>query len=146
MQNSPYDQQGYRQPPNSGQGNSSTGLQPNIAALISYLISPITSIVFLVLEKENRFVRFHAMQSLLFGVAIIVLSIAVNIVMTILIGVIGSASNVLGSLLGLLWMLLWLALMLGIFVGWVLCLVKSYQGQTFKLPFIGDMAERMVNK
>lgn len=57
---------------------SSTGLESNIAALLAYVVSPLTGIIFYVIEKQSRFFRYHAMQSILFGVAAIIISIAFN--------------------------------------------------------------------
>ena len=154
MQNPPPDQQDYGYsspystpppnaplvtPPGRGPGGkSSTGLDANIAALLSYLLTWITGLIFFLIEKENRFVRFHAMQAILFGAAIFVISI----VLSITLGVVSYVSWILGSLFSLAWLLLWLAFL----VGWILCMIKAYQGQMFKLPIVGDMAEKIVNK
>src|SRR5690625_3042137 len=68
----------------SGGSGSSTSLEPNIAGLLCYLVWPITSIIFLIIEKENRFVRYHAWQSLMTSASIIVIYIVVTIVLTVL--------------------------------------------------------------
>jgi uncharacterized membrane protein len=131
--------QGYgSSPQGSASGPSSTGLQPNIAALLAYVLTWLTGLVFFVIEKQNRFVRFHAMQSILFGVGIIVVQIVLSIVGAIL-------SQILG-LFGVLTGLVSLVLLLAFLAGWIFCMVKAYQGQMFKLPIIGDMAEKIVNK
>ncbi|MEJ7616752.1 MAG: hypothetical protein WKF30_07250 [Pyrinomonadaceae bacterium] len=119
-------------------GPSSTGLQPNVAALLAYVLTWLTGLVFFLIEKQSPFVRFHAMQSILLGVAVIVFQIGLTIVSVILSQIIG----VLGSLVGLLGFVV----LLGFLVIWVLCMVKSYQGQMFKLPIIGDMAEKFAAK
>jgi len=105
-------------------GKSSTGLQPNIAALLSYLVGFITGIIFLVIEKENKFVRFHAMQSIFTFGAIFILQFAcvISLFLIFLVPLINLASLVL----------------------WVLLMVKAYQGETFKLPIVGDMAEKKI--
>lgn len=129
--------QGYGSNPyGAAPETSSTGLQANIAALLCYIFIPITSIVFYLLEKNSRLVRFHAMQSLLYGVAAFVVFFAVNIFVMML----AFVSTTLASLVGLLVFVLWLGLM----VLWVVLLVKAYQGQMFKLPVIGDMAQKIV--
>jgi uncharacterized membrane protein len=155
MQNPPPDQQGYgygnsygtpppnaplSTPPGSGGPNSktSTGLDANIAALLAYVLTWVTGLVFYLLEKENRFVRFHAMQAILFGVSITALYIVLAIVTT----AIGFVSGILASLVGLIGLLIPLLFL----VGWILCMVKAFQGQMFKLPIIGDMAANIVNK
>ncbi|MDQ3685355.1 MAG: DUF4870 domain-containing protein [Acidobacteriota bacterium] len=146
MQNSPYDQQPYGQPSGQTPGTSSTGLQENLAALLTYIFIPITSIIFLVIEKSSRLVRFHAMQALLLGVGMFVLMIVLSIVMTVVIGVAAAASSTLAGIVGLISMLFWLVLLIGMLLVWVLCLVKAYQGQMFKLPIIGNIAEGLVSK
>lgn len=104
---------------------SSTGLDVNLAALLTYLLGFVTGLGFLVLEKDSRYVRFHAMQStLVFGGLF--------------------ATNV---LLGLIPILGWLFSFLLIpvtFVLWIVLMFKAYQGEKFKLPYIGDMAEQQL--
>jgi len=117
---------------------SSTGLESNIAALLAYVVSPLTGIIFYVIEKQSRFVRYHAMQSILFGVAAIIISIAFNF-MVIVVSSFSWALGALFSLGGLLLALLF-------FAAWLYCLIKAYQGQRFKLPVIGDMAEQIASK
>lgn len=126
-------------PNNASAGTTSTGLQPNIAALISYILAPITSIIFYIIEKENRFVRFHAMQGILLGAVAFVFSIALSILGTIL------AVAHLG-ILNLLLVPVQLIFSLAVFVLWILCLVKSFQGQMFKIPVLGDQAEHIISK
>jgi uncharacterized membrane protein len=123
-------------PLGSTAGKSSTGLDANIAALISYLAGWVSGLIFFLIEKESRFVRFHAMQSILLNVAIVALLIVVNIFGVIL------AMMRLGLILVLLWPIVGLALL----AAWIFCIIKAYQGQEFKLPLIGDMAAKIVNK
>ncbi len=118
-------------------GSQSSGLDPKVAALLSYLIfTPIGGIIFYLMEKNDRFVRFHAMQSIMFGVALIVLFIALAIVGTIL----GIVFAPLACVVGILNFVIGI----GGFVLWILLMVKAYQGQTWKLPVLGDMAEKYV--
>jgi len=106
-------------------GKSSTGMSPNLAAALSYLLGVITGIIFYVLEKENKFVRFHAMQSILFsGVWIVI-----NVVLTI-IPVIG-------------WMMAAIVNVIGM-VLWLIVLFKAFSGEQFKIPVIGDLAEKNI--
>ena len=111
--------------PGGAPATSGTGLAPNVAATLSYLLGFITGIVFLVVEKEDRFVRFHAMQSTLtFGGLFVV-----NVVLTF-VPIIGWLIN----------FLLWpLSLIL-----WIILMIKAYQNQKFKLPIVGDLAESNV--
>ncbi len=101
---------------------SSTGLDPTLAALLAYLVGPASGLLFLVIEKKSRFVRFHAMQSTITFLALMVISI------------VAGAVPLLGPLVGFLaWMLM--------LVLWILLMVKALQGDWFKLPVVGDMAE-----
>nr|QNO52254.1 hypothetical protein BPDGFPMF_00013 [Methanosarcinales archaeon ANME-1 ERB6] len=97
---------------------TSMGLEENIAGLLCYALGWITGIVFLVLEKENKFVRFHAMQSL---VTFLPLSL------------IASIGWAISSLVGILALILWLVMMF-----------KAYQGEMYKLPIVGDFAEKQI--
>ncbi len=106
-------------------GKSSTGLDANVAGLLCYIVGIITGILFLVLEKENRFVRFHAMQSTIVSGGLIVVSVILSLVPT------------LGALiLGLL--------NIAALVLWIVCMVQAFQGQMFRIPVIGDIAAKQV--
>lgn len=106
---------------------TSSGLEQNIAGLLCYLFWFITGIIFLVIEKENQFVRFHAMQSIFLGVAIIIVSFILTIIPFI------------GWLISLLLFPLTLIL-------WVFMMFKAYKGELFKFPVIGDIAEQQIDK
>ncbi len=155
MQNPPPGQESYGTPtatpaPPQG-GKTSTGLEANIAAAISYIW--VVGLIFFFLEKDNRFVRFHAMQSILYGVCWSVIMIAlifVGMIFTFVgAAIAGTAGNGAGSLFGifisLVWLLVWIV-PFGLFVGLILSAVKAYQGLIFKLPIIGNMAEKIVSK
>jgi len=120
-------------------GKTSTGLEPNIAGLLSYVLGWVTGLIFFLIEKENRFVRFHAMQSIVFGVALTIIFIGFSVFGTML------ALLHLG-LLNLLLYPVEFILLLGAFVIWLLCMFKAFQGQMYKLPVLGKVAEDMVNK
>lgn len=138
-------------PPNSAAPQSGLGMDPKIAAAISYIW--IVGLIFYFIEKENRFVRFHAMQSILFGIANCVIMGVLVVVATILTfafgfgGAIvgGGLGTIIGMLVWLIWLLFWLIALL-LFVGLIFAAVKAYQGQMFKLPVIGKFAEQIVNK
>jgi uncharacterized membrane protein len=130
-------------------GKSALGLDGNVAAALGYPIG-IVAIISLIMEKENRFVKFHALQSVLLYATFIVLWIAV-IVISIILGVIGiaasatgEAGSALGSIIGLLWWLVVMAVFLGAFIGMIVAAIKSYQGLLFKLPLIGNMADKWI--
>jgi len=127
-------------------GKSALGLDGNVAAALGYPIG-IIAIISLIMEKENRFVRFHALQSILLHVGFFVVAIAVWIIGVIL-AIAGMAaaaatnSGALGGIVGMLFGLLWLVLIVGYLGGLIYAAVKSYGGNEFKLPVIGNMAEK----
>ncbi len=117
-------------------GTQGTGLAPNIASLLCYICAPITGIVFLLIEKENNDVKFHAWQSLVFGIAYI----AIVIILEILAAILGMIASVLGIIVGFFIPIV----MLAAFIVWVVCLVKAYQGERWRIPIIGDFAAKKV--
>ena len=110
----------------------STGLTDNVAGMLAY-ITIIPAIIFLVVEPYNRsrFIRFHSFQSIFFAVAWTVIWIALSFVGMI-------------PVLGWLTLLIWPLLGIGGLIIWVILLLKANQGQMFKLPVIGDMAEKQA--
>jgi uncharacterized membrane protein len=127
-------------------GKSSIGLEGNIAAALGYPIG-IIAIILLIMEKENRFVRFHALQSILLHVAFIIVVIAVWILGIVLLvgGAAASAatnSSAAGGLAGMLFGLLWLAVIVLYLGSLIFAAVKAYQGSEFVLPIIGGMAQK----
>jgi uncharacterized membrane protein len=115
---------------------ASTGMSNNVAGLLCYVVGWITGLIFLLIEpyKNDKFVRFHAFQSIFFNVGLI----AVYIVLFILGIILGMIH--LGILLIPLYLLLWV----GIVVTWIVLMVKAYNNQTFKLPIIGDLAAKQA--
>ncbi len=104
-------------------GKTSMSIEQNLAGLLCYMGWWVTGIIFFVMEKENKFVRFHAMQSIIvFG--------AITVVFMIF-GWIPIVNVIIDSLVGACAFVLWLVLML-----------KAYQGEKFKLPWAGDIAEK----
>lgn len=133
-------------PPPGQIEKSSTGLDANLAALLSYVFGWVSGLVFFLIEKESRLVRFHAMQSILLNLVIAVAAIMLWIVTFIFILIGAALPDILGTLLGLVATLVWLAFSVGLLITWVMCLIRAYQYQYFKLPLIGNMAEKIVNK
>lgn len=117
-----------------GAGAQGSGLAPNIASLLCYICMPITSIIFLVIEKENLDVKFHAWQGTLFGIG----SIVVLIVLQILAAILGAIIGLLGAVVGILIPLVAIAM----FIIWIICLIKSYQGERWRIPYIGEIAAK----
>ena len=105
---------------------TSSGLDANVAAALSYGLGWITGILFLATEPTNRFVRFHAMQSTIVFLALSVLSVVLQIIpflgMLLVVFLVIPASAVL----------------------WLVLMFKAYQGERFKLPIAGDMAEQRL--
>jgi uncharacterized membrane protein len=104
------------------QEETTSGLKPNIAALLCYLLGWITGLIFFLIEK-NKFVRFHAMQSIVVFGALSV----VQIVLTMI------------PILG--WALIPVVTVVGLIL-WIVLMVKAYQGEKLKLPLAGDIAEK----
>jgi len=125
---------------------SSTGLDENIASLLSYIFGWVSGLVFFLIEKDSRLVRFHAMQSLLFNILIGVVAFALWIVLFIVFLIASQLSGALTTLLSLVSVLVWVVFVIAIFGGLILCLVKAFQGQYFKLPIIGNFAEKFSAK
>ena len=109
----------------------SAGIQPNVAGLLCYLVGWVTGLIFFLIEKENQFVRFHAMQSIVTFGGITVISIVLSILT--LVPFIGILFLVLQILIGIL-----------AFVLWILLMIKAYQGEKYKLPVVGDLAEKYI--
>lgn len=153
MQNPPPDQQGYgynnqygTPPPNAplstppGGGpkdKSAIGMDANLAAALGYPVGLI-AIIEIIIEKQNRFARFHALQSILFHVAWVVVFIAA----AIFLGILTAISNAMVFLAILIWPLLLLVYLGSL----IFCAYKAYQGEMFKLPVIGDMCANFANK
>ena len=105
---------------------TATGFDPNVAASLAYVLGFVTGIVFLLTEPKNRFVRFHAMQS------------------TIVFGALSLACIVLQSI-PLLGMLIAVFLVIpASAVLWLILMYKAYQGEHYKVPFAGDIAEQRI--
>jgi uncharacterized membrane protein len=101
-------------------------MDANIAAALSYLVGFVTGVIFLLLEKENKFVRFHAMQSTMLFAGIVAIDILLQLV------------PILGALVVIFVVIPASAIL------WLLLMFKAYQGEEFRLPLVGDMAaERM---
>jgi len=139
QQQAPYGQQQYGggnyQAPFGGapSGPTASGLSQNVAAGLSYF-TWIAGLVFFLIEKQNRFVRFNAMQSILFSGALTILGIIIQVLAGFLPASVAIALSCVWGIAGLAFL-----------VGWIFCLVNAFQGKTFKLPYIGDVAERYVN-
>jgi uncharacterized membrane protein len=122
---------------------SALGMDGNITALLGYIIG-IVAIILIFIEKDNKFVRFHALQSVLWSLVCVVGIIAVAIVGTILALVLGQVSAGLGTIVGLITFLLYIGLLFGMLGGLIFAAIKAYGGSQFKLPVAGNLAEKWV--
>lgn len=105
----------------------SSGLPQNTAAALSYVFGFITGLIFLFLEKENKFIRYHAMQSIVLSVALIVLN------------------TVLGFIPFIGWFFNLLLAPAGLII-WIVCIVKAYQGEWFEFPLAGPFSKAQIEK
>ncbi len=134
-------------------GKSALGLDGNLAAALGYPIG-ILAIICLIMEKENRFVKFHALQSILLHVGIMVVGIALGIlfmIIGIVLGVASAAANSsagggFAAIFGLLSFLIWIVVLVAYVGGLIMSAVKAYGGVYFKLPVIGNIADKFANK
>lgn len=125
---------------NMSGGKTALGLDTNVGALLCYLpvclISLVYSIIVLVTEKDNRTMRFHAFQSLLLTAIYIVIVVVLSLIGGVIAGVTGSAA------LGSIFSLLTFAVVFAFLAAMIYGCIKGYQGQPFKFPVVGDMAEK----
>lgn len=133
----PYSQPGSYVPPPAPA--AAAGMTDNVAGLLCYAFGLITGILFLVIEpyNKNKFIRFHAFQSIFFCVAVIGLEIVYGILSGIMLAALPWS-------IWWLWHLVSLVFWFAIMGGWIFLMVKAYQGQRFKLPVIGDLAEKQA--
>ena len=104
-----------------------TGLDENIAGALSYFLGLITGIIFLAIEKDNSFVKFHAMQSIIFCIVVV----AINIVLPFI------------PVIGIMIMPLF---GLAVFILWLMLMWKAYNKEEWELPYIGKIARDQVAK
>jgi len=113
------------------------GLDQNIAAVLSYVFGPFSGIAVLIMERENKFVRFHALQSTLWFLFIMVVGWMLGVLADIpfigvVLGFVVAPALAIGGFL--------------VFCSWVLLMLKAFSGETFKLPVVGDVVWSQINK
>src|SRR5215218_7310809 len=129
QQPGPYGQQpgGQYQPPPGGQYPAAgSGMAENVASGLSYVLTWLTGLIFFLVDKRPE-VRFHAMQSIVYGV-----------LWTLIAVVRPYMPGPIGALLGIV--------LFAFFVGWIVLMVQGFQGKHFKLPVIGDFAEQQAGR
>ncbi len=104
--------------------NDVLGLNQNVAGALSYLLGIITGVIFFVLANENKYVKFHAAQSIIVFIAVYLVSVVS--------GWIPLIGGILSAAVSLAGFILWIGLM-----------YKAYSGEKFKLPVLGDLAESL---
>ncbi len=140
-------QQQTYQPPRSASSYSrgssgsndptSTGMKPGNAALLSYLFWWLSGLVFFVIERKNRFVRFSAAQSFLFFGGVTVIYVVLRVL---------SALPVIGFLLNPILPCAFFVLLVPAVLIWLFLMLQAYRGVSVKLPIIGDYAEGLVER
>ena len=105
--------------------NTSLGLDENLEGALAYLLGFVTGIALLLIEKDNNFIRFHAMQSTVIFLGIFILRYILFRV----------------PLFG--WMIAQLISLLGLII-WIVGMVKAYQGELYKFPVVGDFAATQI--
>jgi len=126
--------------PGTSAKSTSTGLPSNVAAAIA-CIPLIGGIIFYILEKHDPFVRFYAMQSIIFGIGWILISIGCYLVS----GLLGAFPiEVIAVILQRLWnMIAWL-IYVGLFVILIVAVIRALGGVRWEIPYIGPVARRQV--
>lgn len=123
----------------SPQPSTATGLAPNVAGALAYLLGPVTGILFLVLEKQNPFVRFHAAQSIGLSVAWIVLWMVLGVVGAIL-GVV----PLIGWIVSILMFLLSAVIGLAGLALWLFLMYQALRGEEWEFPWIGEQSRSLL--
>lgn len=109
--------------------NPISNIEPNVAGALAYILGPVTGVLFFVMEKENKFVRFHAVQSILLSIVLYVMWTIAAALSVVIIGLLIMPIISVGGLV------LWLFLM------W-----KAYNNEEYELPYLGKIAHDVVNK
>jgi uncharacterized membrane protein len=104
-------------------GSGTTGLDKNVAGLLCYVLGWVTGIIFIIIEKKDSFVRFHAVQSIVFSGAWMIVVIILSFI------------PIIGWILDIF-------LYIFFVIMWILLMYRAYQGQMWKLPIAGDIAEK----
>ena len=120
--------------------STSTGLPPNVAAAIA-CIPLIGGIIFYILEKNDSFVRFYAMQSIIFGGAWFLFNIV-----SVIIHVIFGSVPALGPFLSLLWGLIAMLVHIAFLIIWIIATVKAFTNVRWEIPYVGPMARKQLGE
>ena len=126
-------------------GKSTMNLEENVASALSYVLFWLTGIIFYFLEKENKTDRFHALQSIITFIPLWIIAWIVGWIGAPKVayggyGWWGTGVTVDPGIPALLWAS-W-GVNIKMFVLWLILIIKAYQGEKFKLPIVGDIAEK----
>jgi len=108
-------------------------LDERIAAVLSYAFGFLSGAFFYVMERENKFVRFHALQSMVWFLVLFAVTVALNILSNFFL--IGGLANFLGGIVGFI-----------AFGSWIGLMLMAFKGAKFKIPVLGDAVENYLNK
>ena len=111
-----------------------TGLPENTEAALTYVLGWVSGLVFLLVEKDNKKIRFHAMQSLITFGGLHLLMVVLSSLSYVSFFIIGPILSLLSTVVGLLFFVLWLIL-----------IVKAYQGEQYALPIVGDFVKKQLH-
>ncbi len=125
--------------PVGGAKSTSTGLPSNVAAALA-CIPLIGGIIFYVLEKHDQFVRFYAMQSIIFGGAWVMFAIVHTIVRAIF-----ASIPAVGGVFVVLWALVWAVVTIGLLIIFIISVIKAFSGVRWDIPYIGPIARNQVD-
>ncbi len=119
--------------------STSTGLPSNVAAALA-CIPLVGGIIFYILEKRDSFVRFYAMQSIIFGCAWILFSIIWNILYFVLAHI-----PAIGWVFALFLWLIWTVWSIGAVIIWIIAMIKAFTGVRWDIPYIGPIARKQID-
>jgi uncharacterized membrane protein len=117
------------------------GLDENVASAACYVLGWLTGIIFFLMEKDNKTVRFHAMQSILTFLPLTILLWIIGAIVSMMVlsaGLYGAVG--MWGIVSLIMTLIWIIMLLL----WLFLMFKAYQGEKFKVPIVGDIAENQV--
>jgi uncharacterized membrane protein len=123
-------------PASSAADSPTAGIDENVAGLLCYIFGWITGLIFLLIDKRP-FVKFHGGQAIAFNICILPIWFALWIVWLIIAHI---------PLIGLLGLVIFPVFGLAVFATWIFLMYKAYSHEKFKLPIIGDIVDKMVNK
>ena len=99
----------------------------NLVAALSYLLGFVTGVVILLVEKDDKYIRFHAMQSVIVFGGLFIINIVLGLILP------GILTTIINSVIFIVFVIIW-----------IISMIKAYQGQVFKWPIAGKLAEKRI--